>query len=218
MRSPYTRLAAALVCGLSTSALAEISSLSASFSLAAEDTSFNIIDSIDIVGADQIMPGTVGTLGTLDSFFGPDVEVTFDVSTVGNKRTILLTYETVDGSAFVTPDAVGSLMTDPAGGFYVITFGVFLSDTDWDGGQTTRTAKLYGDGMLMVDGGSFMISSFNIGSHGFADITSPAEPGFFGSGLVADAMTYEISYTIVPAPAGLTVLAGTLGLAARRRR
>ncbi len=208
----YTFVGAGL---LAASASSAPIAFNAQVGLGAEDGSS--YDELILTQTRSAAPGAVTRLEPLDTSFASAVDVTYDVVTTGAERAVTITYSTVDGSPFVTPAAVATLVLPDPPSRYTLFFTVNFQDPEWIGGLVDRDPALFGDGQVIVDppgfsGGSFFTPS----SHGFADNVSPAESGFFGADVIADAFSYTVTYAVVPEPASLLALAFGLVLVRRR--
>jgi len=209
-------LACATAAALSAAAAAQPTFLSPAITLATEDANWVALDFLDTHLGSIIDPGGSVVMEAMEPEYGPSVLVTYDVQTVGLQRTVSITYEAL-GASFVTPEAVGLLATAD-GGSYGLRFRLDITDAEWDGTAAWQTATLYGDGVVLVGGSPFSFpGSFAGFTHGFYDSVSPAEAGFFGGDAAPDRFTYEITYTIVPTPGSLALLA-LAGVPLLRRR
>lgn len=184
------------------------------------DIDNNTVDALQLIEQGPVGANSNADFNPDDPTFGAAVNVDYQVQTVGLSRTVTITYTSL-GDQFVSQAAIDALEPLPQDGSYGVFFRVFITDDEWDGDSMTRsaTASIFGDGQTMLDGNPFTSSSSFLapGSHGFVDLNSPAEPGFFGSQLVMDQFVYEITYNLVPAPGALAAM-GLLGLGAARRR
>ncbi|GAB4546052.1 MAG: hypothetical protein Tsb0013_04470 [Phycisphaerales bacterium] len=175
-------------------------------------------DELSIVTAQTVAPGASTTLAALNPAFGADILFSSTVETVGLQRTVTISYMT-SGDPFLTQTVVDLLIPPGAGGDYLLLFGTEFDDPQWDGSDPMREWRLIGDGALIIETmpTTNTLTSLTPNFAGFADESSPAQPGFFGASVVADRFEFEITYTIVPAApawgAGMVLLLG-----ARRRR
>lgn len=182
------------------------------------DDGFETLGEIQLVGETLVNPGSSAVLSSLNPDFAPDIEVSVDVTTVGLERTVLITYSGLGGDPFVTDAAIDALPQESVNSFGIF-FGVFFSDAEWDGGAVSRDSTLLGDGLVISDPPPFVSDVFFVPNFdGFSDGEfPPSQAGFFGGSTIPDTYTYEVIYTIVPAPAAAAGL-GLAGLAALRRR
>lgn len=184
------------------------------------DSDNNTVDALQLIEQGPVGANSNADFNPFDPTYGSVVNVDYQVQTVGQSRTVTITYTSL-GDQFVSQAGIDAMEPLPDDGSYGIFFRVFISDDEWDGDSMTRsaTASIFGDGQTMLAGNPFTSSSSFLapGSHGFVDLNSPAEPGFFGSQLIADQFVYELTYNLVPAPGALAAM-GVLGLGATRRR
>lgn len=177
--------------------------------LHAADGNYDIVDSLNPFSAAQHNLGGTATLLTAQVDFVSDVMVTSTVSTVGNLRTITLSYESVtDGNIFL-PGHEGLFQ---ASDFYRLSFlGSVISDADRIGPVDYMLHLLDVNGSDFVD--AFQYDGF-LDDLSFIDDASLASSDFLGTSVrgLSASMTYA-----VPAPASLGIFA-IAGLISRRRR
>lgn len=171
---------------------------------------WTVVDSLNPFAGDFHTLGGPGTLLTAQVDFVTDVLVTSSVSTVGNLRTVSITFESVTGGN-IFMGGHESLFT--ASDLYWVSFTTaVVSDPD-RAGLVEYTQRL-----LDVNGNDWVGSGLQwdgfFGGFGFVDAPSLASSDFFG--IAVRGFSVDMTYAI-PAPASLGLLA-LAGLTTRRRR
>lgn len=181
-----------------------------SITLDSAQEDWTIVDSLNPFAGASHNLGGAATLLTAQVDFVTDLLVTSSVSTVGNLRTITITFDSVTGGLIFQP---GHEALFQAGDLYWVTFFAYTIDDPDRAGLVEYTQRLRD-----VQGNDWVGSGLTwdgfFGGFGFIDSHSLASSDFFG--ISVGGFSVEMTYAI-PAPASLGLLALT-GLTSRRRR
>lgn len=211
-------LAATLVVSIAGAASAQPELLRApSIDISVRDADFRTLQALNLYEARDVGLGEAARLDPLDPSWAAPVDVAFSSMTIGDQRTLTLSYATPDGSNMLLEPLFDALRPRSAGDFYFVGFGVWFADAQHAG-------SIINDRWTFLDGDEVLIDS--IGQRaafarslalGSSRGGNPAMPEFWErDGGVLDRIVYQATYTI-PAPGSGAVVLAVAMLAGRRR-
>lgn len=146
-----------------------------------------------------------------------DLLVTSSVSTIDGTRTIELRWQTPDGQALLSQEAVDQL-GDP--GRYHLDFTIrnqTFTDDDWAGSDLIAAGTLLDVFGQHHESTPHAWDRLSLAMYSYISTRSPAGPDFFGTTPMGHRSTY--SYEVVPAPGVFAVISvASVAMSARPRR